>query len=97
MAQHVTILSINDETGNTLVLFEDDSNGVEFKTGIRIPEEHVSEEKILDFLARHWPYEEFVQRGKPPQNRHVEMKKIISVKKNITFRVQNPELIGQGP
>ena len=88
MANRVTILSIDDETGNALVLFEDDSNGITFRMGVSIPEEFADEAAVLDYVASQWPYEEFSQKGKQPANRHVEAKKIIGVAKNITGRVQ---------
>lgn len=88
MANKVTILSIDDGTGNALVLFEDDSSNISFRMGIYIPEEFDDETAVLDYVATLWPYEEFTQKGKAPAARHVQVKNIIGVAKNITGRVQ---------
>ena len=88
MAFNVTILQLDDETGNALVEFEDTSSNTIVKMGVYIPEEFIDEASILDFLVTLWPYADFIQRGKPPADRHKEPKKIVGVKKNITGRVQ---------
>lgn len=90
MANQVTILSIDDVTGNVLVLFEDDASGLAFQTGIYIPEEFADEAAVLDYVATFWPHGEFAREGKDPADRHIETKKIIGISKNITSRIQSP-------
>ena len=88
MAKRVTIEKIFDESNEALVLFEDDSNGFSYKMGISIPEEFIDEAALLDHVATFWPQDVFDQHGKAPEDKHVEAKKLVGVKKNITARVQ---------
>ena len=87
MAFNVTILQLNDETSNAVVEYEDTSSLVTFRQGIYMPEEFVTESDMLDYIALHWPYPEFVVRGKAPANRHTTVKGVLGVPKNITGRV----------
>lgn len=89
MAKNATILSVDEENQFVEVLYEDDG-GASYQTAIPLDQEFSDEESLLDHIANFWPHEIFAQKAKPPANRHVEAKKNVGVKKNITARVRIP-------
>ena len=83
MTKSVTMLRINDETGDALVVFEDTDSGAIFRMGVTIPQEFETEDAILDYLSAVWPDKEMEMQGRAPADRHANEKALVGVKKDI--------------
>jgi hypothetical protein len=83
MTKSVTMMRINDETGDALVVFEDTDSGAIFRMGVTIPAEFETEDAILDYLSAVWPHKEMAMKGRAPADRHAAGKALVGVKKDI--------------